>query len=92
MNHGSPFPLTKKACLSAWVSGTSGEKILLLDGHNNLGFSGGPVIVRERDSQPFKVCGVVSAYMRGLEPTLIEGNDQELRLWQNSGIVAYSGK
>jgi len=38
----TPIPFVKKACMSAIIK--SGEDILLLlDGHNNPGFSGGPV-------------------------------------------------
>ena len=40
---------------------------MLLDGHNNVGFSGGPVVFVENDlrpgeEHPFIVAGVVSSY------------------------------
>lgn len=41
---GIKFPLVKKAVVSGWVK-HNGIELLLLDGHNNLGFSGGPVVI-----------------------------------------------
>lgn len=38
--HGPPLPLVKKAAVSLFQS----DEVFLLDGHNNPGFSGGPVV------------------------------------------------
>lgn len=58
MNAGFPLPLVKKAVVSAiMVDGGP----LLLDGHNNAGFSGGPV-VRRSDGNEQSVIAVVSGY------------------------------
>lgn len=88
MNYNRPFPLIKKACLSAFASGENGESIYLLDGHNNPGFSGSPVVFRKQNSALFRVCGVVSAYYRRPESVSIGG--QELIISQNTGIVVCS--
>ena len=90
LNQGRPLPLVKKACLSAFTVGPSGEKILLLDAHNNQGFSGAPVVFREQTSTLLKVCGVVSGYFRRPEGVQLEGDAQEYSLWVNSGIVVCS--
>lgn len=41
---GIKLPLVKKAVVSGWVK-NNGVDVLLLDGHNNLGFSGGPILI-----------------------------------------------
>ena len=56
LNSGFLLPLVKKAIVSAICL----EKgLILLDGHNNPGFSGGPVT---RSTTPDQVIGVVSGY------------------------------
>ena len=90
LNQGRPLPLVKKACLSAFTVGTNGEGILLLDAHNNPGFSGAPVVFREPNSALLNVCGVVSGYLRKPESIQLDGDDQEYLLWLNSGIVVCS--
>ena len=44
INNGFPIPLVKKACISMMQLGNADSKYLILDGHNNPGFSGGPVV------------------------------------------------
>lgn len=58
LNAGFPLPLVKHAIVSA-MDPKSGR--ILLDGHNNPGFSGGPV-VRRWDGHSQVVVGVVSSY------------------------------
>ena len=58
LNGGFPMPLVKKAIVSALGIG---DEPLLLDGHNNPGFSGGPV-ARRGNSAEQTVIGVVSGY------------------------------
>ena len=36
--------------------------LLYVDGHNNQGFSGGPIVFRENPKGPFRVAGVVRGY------------------------------
>ena len=58
LNAGFPLPLVKKAVVSA-LGLEDGP--MLLDGHNNIGFSGGPV-VRRMANRDQTVIGVVSGY------------------------------
>ena len=58
LNAGFPLPLVKKAAVSA-LGLEDGP--LLLDGHNNPGFSGGPVARRGKKGEQI-VIGVISAY------------------------------
>ena len=57
------LPLVKAGILSAIIS-EEGTTRLLVDGHNNSGFSGGPVIFRplEATSDRWKIAGVISGY------------------------------
>lgn len=90
-----PLPLVKGGILSAMMNFDSkGDEILLIDGHNNPGFSGGPVVFSKLgDRTQFKVAGVVSAYRYEAEPIYHGGHETELAYRANTGIViAYSIK
>lgn len=66
-----PIPFLKKAIMSASTN-VNGAKVIFLDGHNNPGFSGGPIVYRDLDRRDFvyKVAGVVSAYRPELIPVV----------------------
>jgi S1-C subfamily serine protease len=90
INRNFPIPLVKKACLSALMDGERGEKIILLDGFNNPGFSGGPVVFSEQGKQlgsSFRVMGVISAYRFYEEPTYRGGAPTPVTVRANTGIV-----
>jgi hypothetical protein len=67
-----PLPFIKKATISA-LADENGVRMLFLDGHNNPGFSGAPIVYRDLH-QPnqvvFRVAGVVSAYRAEQSPVL----------------------
>ena len=84
LNAGFPLPLVKKAIVSAIeFEGAP----LLLDGHNNVGFSGGPVARRgNRNEQT--VIGVVSGYEADRSKILDEnGNETSYTYDTNTGII-----
>lgn len=88
LNRLFPFPLVKRAT----VSGINFEeqKIILLDGHNNPGFSGGPVVFAKPGSaeNEISVAGIISSYR--FEPTpVLDENDKKtsLKVRTNTGIV-----
>ncbi|HET9055322.1 MAG TPA: serine protease [Chitinophagaceae bacterium] len=65
LNSGFPYPLIKKVTFSGGVV-EKGIYIIFLDGHNNPGFSGGPVIFIDRYStseNKWFISGVISAYV-----------------------------
>lgn len=85
INSGFPFPFIKKATLSAFD-----DPIIYLDGHNNHGFSGGPVAFYDYKENKHKILGVISAYLthRG-EIKRIETATKDF-YEENSGIgIAY---
>ena len=80
--HGYPLPFVKKATVSLFD-----EAIFLLDGHNNPGFSGGPVVFTEPKKSEFKVAAVISSYRAVSEP-IFAGNEATPRVYRyNTGII-----
>ena len=84
LNAGFPMPLVKRATVSA-IYLESGW--MLLDGHNNPGFSGGPV-VRRWNGREHVVVGVVSGY-RSETSRVVDGsgNPGPYSYVMNTGIV-----
>jgi|SRR5690554_339271 len=56
------FALVKKAILSGRVKLDNGVYALVLDGHNNPGFSGGPIITHNDLIENTYIVGVISGY------------------------------
>jgi trypsin-like peptidase len=64
-----PIPFIKKAIMSA-LTNENGIGRIFLDGHNNQGFSGGPIVFRDlrRNNEVYKVAGVISGYRFDITP------------------------
>ena len=84
LNAGFPMPLVKRATVSAMYFETGR---MLLDGHNNPGFSGGPV-VRRWNGREQVVIGVVSGY-RHETSHVVDSSDKPgpYTYVMNTGIV-----
>jgi len=90
LNRGFPMPLVKKAIVSCFHKENDAE-VFLLDGHNNPGFSGGPVIFKPASTSEFRVAAVISGYRYTNNPIQAGGNDTPLTYQYNTGIiVSYS--
>ena len=89
INRGLPFPLVKKGTLSAVTRDDSGGHLLLLDGHNNPGFSGGPVVFSAPGTPAtnLRVAGVVSGYRFERKPVMDENRVTDLAVHENTGII-----
>ena len=84
LNEGFPLPLVKKAVVSAL--GLE-DAPMFLDGHNNIGFSGGPVARRGTEKEQ-TVIGVVSGYRYDRHKVRDEnGNETSYTYDTNTGIV-----
>lgn len=60
---------------------------LYLDGHNNPGFSGDPVVFYDNNQKLFKICGIVSSYINQCSKIAINGQIQnEAISLENTGI------
>ena len=80
---GHPLPFVKRATVS-----TIFGKPYLLDGHNNPGFSGGPVVFCPPARKEFQIAAVVSGYRWASAPVRDQENrDTEFYLRENTGII-----
>jgi len=79
---GFPLPFVKRAIMSCF-----GGDVYLLDGHNNPGFSGGPVVFGEPGAPPTKVAAVISGYKSIPEPIFARDAQTELTYRYNTGII-----
>lgn len=77
---GFKLPLIKKAIFSG-VLDLNNNNLLLLDGYNIEGFSGGPIMSKDPKTNKFYLLGVISGYFNNVKN-------------QNSGIIVcnFSGK
>ena len=88
LNRLFPLPLVKRATVSAICA--QDQTIILLDGYNNPGFSGGPVVFTKSGSakNELSVAAIVSGYRFEPQPVLDEkGQETSLRVHANTGIV-----
>lgn len=79
---GYPLPFVKRATLSLFDGLT-----LFLDGHNNPGFSGGPVVFSRSSQNRFKVAAVISGFRAVSEPVYKQQATTDLTYNYNTGII-----
>jgi Trypsin-like peptidase domain len=78
-----PLPFVKRAILSC----LDGDKYFL-DGHNNPGFSGGPVVFAPQPASiPTNIAAVISGYLNESQPVLAAGVETGLTYNHNTGII-----
>ncbi len=83
-----PVPFVKKACLSSIAAREDGSRVLYLDGHNNPGFSGGPICFKRQGSRIMSICGVVGGYRNDRRRVTDDaGNPLPMYSIENTGIV-----
>lgn len=85
-------PFIKKGILSAIDFRKSSGHVLYIDGHNNPGFSGGPVIYSNyNDKEALYIAGVISGYRA--EPSKVhegkERQDTQSFVFKDSNVVHY---
>ncbi|MEK6977238.1 MAG: hypothetical protein AABX40_02405, partial [Candidatus Hydrothermarchaeota archaeon] len=92
LNADFPLPLVKKAIVSSVVFRDNRLEYLLLDGHNNPGFSGGPVYYTPPGKpQEHRVAGVISGYRYEWEPVYLKQKESSLTYKYNTGIIIAVG-
>ena len=79
-----PHPFVKRAIVSSLGSP---QAPMFLDGINNEGFSGGPVIARQPDGK-LSIVGIISGYRARSRMVLHKGNDTGLAVDENTGLIA----
>lgn len=89
LNNGYPLPLVKGALVSGSFGGNGNQDAFLLDGHNNPGFSGGPVVFRPANKvgEELRVMAIVSAYKTENIEVKFQGQPTGLTNSANTGIV-----
>ncbi len=84
-----PYPLVKKACLSGSIDNNK-KRIWLLDGINNPGFSGGPVVfhpVNSNNSTELYIMGLISGFRFNEEKIIHNGYEIDSYVKANTGII-----
>lgn len=88
INSNFPLPFVKKATLSAFHFQ---EGLIYIDGHNNPGFSGGPLVFWDNIQRKLKIAGVISSYVTHLGQVQAFPTSTNGLYLENSGIgVAYN--
>ena len=87
INRDFPIPFVKSGVMSAFIFGEDSR--IYIDGHNNKGFSGGPVVFVPMGSptNELKLAGVVSNYPVSREP-VVDAQGQPI-LGADAAPVAY---
>jgi len=91
LNREFPLPFVKKAIISCLHTTGDGVHITFLDGHNNPGFSGGPVVFKKPNQTEFKVTSVISGFKYTEEPIYQGGDEVPLAYKYNTGIIISYG-
>ncbi|MBK5270413.1 MAG: trypsin-like peptidase domain-containing protein [Bacteroidia bacterium] len=81
------LPLVKKAIFSG-VKKINNYYLVFLDGHNNPGFSGGPVVLYDMKNKENRIAGVISGYYHENKYTKNSGKSSGEYIEENSGIIA----
>jgi S1-C subfamily serine protease len=84
------LPFVKKATLSASDRRSEQEVVWYLDGLNNPGFSGGPVVFFQHGrTEPTRIAAVVSGYTPDWQQLLVGGEPatRDIGILANSGII-----
>lgn len=81
------LPLVKKAIVSG-AKKINNYFLVFLDGHNNPGFSGGPIVFYDTFSKRNAILGVISGYYHENKYTINFGSKQTNYVEENSGIIA----
>jgi len=87
LNSSYPLPLVKKGIVSSFEQRDGFYSLMLIDGHNNPGFSGGPVYYSPIGTRESRVGGIISGYRYEWEPVFYRQQDAGLRYQSNTGII-----
>ena len=84
-------PFIKRGTMSAVDASNPDAVVLYVDGFNNPGFSGGPIIYWSFSERAYRIIGVVKGYREDRAKILLNGQPVDTELLVNSGIlVGYS--
>ncbi|MGB8888513.1 MAG: serine protease [Candidatus Korobacteraceae bacterium] len=85
---GKRAPFMKRGTMSA-IDATSPDAVVIyIDGFNNPGFSGGPIVFWDFSKHAYEILGVVQGYKEDSAKILINGQHVNTQLLVNTGILA----
>lgn len=87
INNNYPLPFVKAGLVSSFNFERHGVCTIYLDGHNNKGFSGGPVVwIPPEDPKRISIIGTVSGYM--MESPIASETKADVTMYgTNAGII-----
>jgi hypothetical protein len=85
------IPFIKRGTLSAIDASNPDAVLFYIDGFNNPGFSGGPIIYWDFSERVIKILGVVKGYRPESAKVLVNGVEHDTVLLVNSGILVGYG-
>ena len=92
LNNGYPLPFVKKGIVSAMsIPPAHKTRLFYLDGHNNDGFSGGPVVFKKAGTTHFAVAAVIAGYKEVLMPVFRDDQRSPFTYKDNTGIIVAWG-
>jgi len=86
-NNNYPLPFVKRGVVSCFEHNNHDLHRVFLDGHNNPGFSGGPVVFQPPGATNFQVAAVISGYRYENLPVFHGEEALPLITRHNTGIV-----
>ena len=89
-NNDYPIPFVKRGIIAGFTSESDGHQVIFVDGHNNPGFSGGPLVITSATHRQ-QLIGIVSGYRSAEEPILFNGQPTGLNYNYNTGLVVAYG-
>ena len=81
---GFPLPFVKHGICSAFGT-LKGVDYIYLDGYENPGFSGGPIV--RANPRGITIVGAIAGFRTSDEPVLKDGKESDLKYRANTGIV-----
>jgi hypothetical protein len=88
---GKRYPFIKRGTMSAIDASRPEAVVIYIDGFNNPGFSGGPIVYWDFSKHAYGILGVVKGYKPETAKAMINGQEVDTQLLVNSGIlVGYS--
>ena len=92
-NNGVVAPFIKRGTMSAIDAHDPNAIVIYIDGFNNPGFSGGPIVYWDFSKHKYGIAGVVKGYKPDSAKVIVNGEPMDTQLMVNSGIlIGYSIK
>jgi S1-C subfamily serine protease len=85
------LPFIKRGTMSAIDVTKPDAVVYYIDGFNNPGFSGGPILFWEFSTHTYKILGVVQGYKADTAKQLVNGQQVDTHILVNSGILVGYG-